>query len=138
MRFAEILNMMFVSGAEAFRNEAVERLSDRIFRRKEEHLFSAAVEEDNALLVINGDDRIHGRADYTGKLLLAAAQFLLSLLGLRDVGDGDESQWLAVRFFDNGSAVTEYAAPIHIDTPHANMVVGQVFTVDYSRQGPLF
>ncbi len=138
MCFAKILNVMFVCGAEAFRNEAVKQLSDRIFGREEEHSFSGAIKEDDALLVINRDDGVHSRADYTGKLLLAAAQFLFGLLGLRNVRDGNESQRLAVRFVDDAPTVTEYSPPILIDTPDAGFVVGQVFAGNDPSQRPLF
>src|SRR2546430_6508659 len=86
----------------------------------------------------DGDNRIHRRANHSGKLLLALPQVLFSLITLGDVGDCDKSQRLAVRFLDNRSAVTKYTLPVAINAPHADVITGQVFAGDYACQGPLF
>jgi hypothetical protein len=54
---AKILNVSLVGRAKAFGEEAVERFSDSILGREEEHPFRSAVEENDGQLVVDGDDR---------------------------------------------------------------------------------
>src|SRR5258706_15693007 len=80
--------MTFVSSAETFRNKALEWLSDSIFSREKEHPLGRAIEEYDALLVVDGDNCIHRGTDDPGKLLLAAAQILLGSFALSNVHHG--------------------------------------------------
>ena len=66
--------------AEAFRDEAVERLPQGFGGRAAEHPLRRLVEKDNALVFIHGDDRVHRRRDNARQSLLALAQRLSACL----------------------------------------------------------
>src|SRR4051812_32678298 len=83
--------MLRMAFAEALRDESVDGLAGHLLRRTTEHLFSRRVEEDNALGFVNGDDRVHSRADDPGQLRLALTQCRFGPLAVGDVAhDGQE------------------------------------------------
>ena len=83
VRPAEVLHVPAVGGAEAFGDEAVERLPEGLGRRVAEHPFGGGVEEDDALLVVHGDDGVQRRIHDAGQARLAVAKGLLVHLRLK-------------------------------------------------------
>ena len=59
---AEALDVGPVRAAEPFRDEALERLADGIGCPATEHLLCRGVEQHDALIAVDGDDRVHCRA----------------------------------------------------------------------------
>src|SRR5262245_44219859 len=60
--------------AEALRDEAVQTLSQSLGGRAAEHPLGGRVEEHYALILIDGDDRVHRRGQDAGELGLAQSQ----------------------------------------------------------------
>src|SRR5215469_2363649 len=56
-------NMHTMFSAEAFRDEAFDGTSNRFNRTTEKYSFCSGIEEHDPLSVIDGDDRVHRRAD---------------------------------------------------------------------------
>src|SRR5260221_875440 len=68
---AEGADVSRMRGAESPRNEAIERLAERFSGRGAERLFRRAVEHENTLVLVDGDDGVHSRADDAGEQRLA-------------------------------------------------------------------
>ena len=75
-----------MTSAEAFGDEAVERLPDGLIGRTEKHSLSSAIEDEDALLAVNRDDGVHCRIDDPGQPSLALAQRLPGLPAVRRSG----------------------------------------------------
>ena len=91
---AEVANQPGVRGANRVRQEAVQRLAERVPGGTAEHLFGGLVEDDDALALVEGDDGIHGRSHDAGKALGADAQlfFALPALALHAAEHGSAKQ----------------------------------------------
>ncbi len=61
--FAIVLNMADMGGTEALRNKAVYALAQHFGRGNTEHFFSRRIEQHDALLGVNRNDRIHRRGN---------------------------------------------------------------------------
>src|SRR5215469_5952872 len=68
---AEVANMVPMLYAEALRDEAVNGASDCVCRGAAEHFLGGEVKHDDALLIVDGDDSVHGRRDDPCQLLVA-------------------------------------------------------------------
>src|SRR2546421_659051 len=79
-------------GAEAFGDEAVERLADGLVGAAAEHPLGGAVEEDDVLRFVHGDDGVHRRVNDSRKARLALAQSLLGPPALGDVDDARQHE----------------------------------------------
>jgi hypothetical protein len=74
-----------MSLTESLWNELVESLPKRILCRAPEDLLSGSVEDDDLLIVIDRNDAVHRRTDYSEQSLLAIPKRLVSPLVLRNV-----------------------------------------------------
>src|SRR5262245_11542341 len=88
--FAETADEFGVRAPKTFRDEAVERLPQSFRSRAAEHPLRRLVEKDDALFLINGDNRVHRRGDDAIQPLLAFEQRPLGLLLIINVGVGAE------------------------------------------------
>src|SRR4029077_7483924 len=61
---------------EAFRDEAADVSADRVASLTGEHLFRGRVENDDPLILVDGDDGVHGRLDNTLQAVLALPKLL--------------------------------------------------------------
>src|SRR2546425_12831034 len=66
-------------------NEAIDRLTYSRGSRTAKHSFGGGIKYGDPLILIDSDDRIHGRTNHVGKLGLAFAQRLLELFAFGDV-----------------------------------------------------
>ena len=60
---AEVAHMFRVPGTEAFGDEAIHALSQYFRISTAEHALRGGVDEDDALVLVDGDDAVHGRVD---------------------------------------------------------------------------
>src|SRR5215510_13414824 len=74
VRFAEDADVLAMRRAEPPRDKAVQALSQGLGRRAAEHLLSRRVEKHDALILIDGNDRVHRRGKNAGELGLAQSQ----------------------------------------------------------------
>src|SRR4051812_16896059 len=58
------MNMLCMSGAEALRNKALQRMSKGFARIAAKHLFGGGVEQKYSLFLVDGEDRIFRGFDY--------------------------------------------------------------------------
>jgi hypothetical protein len=90
---AEVADVLPVRLAETVRDEPLDVRAQGLGRRAAEHLLRRRVEQDNLLVLADGDDRIHRRIDEARQAPLALGEGLLRLLAGGDVvvglQDGD-------------------------------------------------
>src|SRR5207302_4250479 len=84
-RLAKIMYVTLMASSKALWDKLVERFTDGVLGRVKKHSFSRCIKEHDALLFVDGDNRVHRRANHSGKLLLALPQVLFSLFTLGDV-----------------------------------------------------
>jgi hypothetical protein len=84
---AEMLDVGAVRGAEALRDEALERAADRLVARAAQQLLGRAVEEHDVLPLVHRDDGVHGRVDDRAE---ARLRRLGALVGDQHLARGDQ------------------------------------------------
>src|SRR5262245_35201395 len=82
--------MFSVRGAEAIRDESVERLTQGFGGQASEHPLRRLVEKDYTLVIVHGDDCVHRRGDDACQSLFAFAQRLFGMLMVINVHIGTE------------------------------------------------
>ena len=75
-----------MAGAITWRNEAIQRLTDRLSGRTTKHFFGGVVEEEHPLITIDGDNGIHRRTDNPCQARPALAQLTLGSRPLGNLG----------------------------------------------------
>src|SRR2546430_706644 len=63
-------NVFMVNATQTFGNEAIDGLTDSLGSRTPEHLFGGGIKYGDALVLIDGNNRIHGRTNHVGELCL--------------------------------------------------------------------
>jgi hypothetical protein len=134
-RLAELADVRPVRVAETVRNEPVEPIAERNAACAAEHGFRGTVEQHDALLAVDGDDRVHRRVDDRGDQLrsVGAGTRSAGAVGVAHVSGSDRHR------FDTGQGRVQAGWHSgHVAYPASELVIDPVLIRKYDVAGPRY